>query len=121
MSCAAAKAGDSINAAARRTAGAMERLTRRSVYCARLEGNREVSMNRSLWIAAASLVLIGATAAPRPPSFTVDPLWPKPLPNHWLLGSVTGVAVDSHDHVFVINLTNSFTARTETGAAANPP
>ena len=25
--------------------------------------------------------------APQAPVFEVDPLWPKPLPNHWLLGS----------------------------------
>ena len=28
------------------------------------------------------------------PRFEVDPLWPKPLPNHWLLGSTIGVSVD---------------------------
>ena len=26
------------------------------------------------------------------PYFEVDPFWPKPLPNHWLLGSAIGVA-----------------------------
>lgn len=55
----------------------------------------------------------GTVQAPR---FEVDPYWPKPLPNHWLLGSATGIAVDSRDHVYVIHLTDSFTARTETGA-----
>jgi hypothetical protein len=25
------------------------------------------------------------------PVFEVDPLWPKPLPNHWLLGMTIGV------------------------------
>jgi hypothetical protein len=35
------------------------------------------------------------------PAYEVDPLWPKPLPNHWLLGSVTGVAVDAQDHIWV--------------------
>ena len=29
------------------------------------------------------------------PKFEVDPLWPKPLPNHWILGSAIGVGVDS--------------------------
>ena len=33
------------------------------------------------------------------PRFEVDPLWPKPLPNHWILGSTIGVWVDSDDHV----------------------
>jgi sugar lactone lactonase YvrE len=55
------------------------------------------------------------------PRFEVDMLWPKPMPNHWILGSAVGVAVDAKDHVFVINLVNSFTPRTETGANATPP
>src|SRR5688572_9908015 len=55
----------------------------------------------------------GTVQAPR---FEVDPMWPKPLPNHWLLGSTTGIAIDSRDHVYVIHLTDSFTARTETGS-----
>src|SRR5258705_10098689 len=56
-----------------------------------------------------------------PPSFQVDPLWPKPLPNHWLLGSVTGVAVDAQDHIWIVHRGYvSMTARTEIGAATNP-
>src|SRR5262245_31620622 len=38
----------------------------------------------------------------RPPSYTVDPFWPKPLPNHWIVGAVAGVVVDSRDHVWII-------------------
>jgi DNA-binding beta-propeller fold protein YncE len=49
----------------------------------------------------------GAGSATEPnakaPSFDVDPMWPKPLPNLWLLGAVAGVAVDSKDHVFIIH------------------
>jgi hypothetical protein len=33
----------------------------------------------------------GATV--QAPMFEVDPFWPKPLPNHWLLGSTIGVFV----------------------------
>ena len=54
------------------------------------------------------------------PMFEVDPLWPKPLPNHWVLGSAVGVGVDSRDHVFVIHRRNSFNERTEIGAATDP-
>lgn len=54
------------------------------------------------------------------PLFEVEILWPKPMPNHWLLGSATGVAIDKDDHIFVVNLTDSFTARTEIGRSANP-
>ena len=31
------------------------------------------------------------------PVFEVDPLWPKPLPNRWLLGMTIGVWVDEQD------------------------
>ena len=37
------------------------------------------------------------------PLYQVDPAWPKPLPNHWLVGAVVGVAVDSKDHVWIIH------------------
>src|SRR5687768_5077084 len=43
----------------------------------------------------------GAVTTPRVPTFRVDPFWPKPLPNRWILGAVAGVAVDSRDHVWV--------------------
>ena len=35
------------------------------------------------------------------PVFRVDPAWPKPLPNHWIVGAVVGVAVDGRDHVWI--------------------
>ena len=37
------------------------------------------------------------------PLFEVDPFWPKPLPNHWLLGNAIGVGIDSRDHVFIVH------------------
>ena len=45
----------------------------------------------------------GSTAAAQAPIFEVDPLWPKPLPNHWVLGSTIGVSVDADDHVWIIH------------------
>ncbi len=42
-------------------------------------------------------------------------MWPKPMGNRWILGSTTGVAIDSRDHIFVVHLTDSFTPRTEIG------
>jgi len=55
------------------------------------------------------------------PMFEVDPFWPKPLPDHWLLGSTIGVAVDSRDHVFIIHRRASIDERTELGADVDPP
>ena len=37
------------------------------------------------------------------PIFQVDPLWPKPLPNKWVIGSTIGLSIDSRDHVWIIH------------------
>jgi DNA-binding beta-propeller fold protein YncE len=37
------------------------------------------------------------------PMFEVDAFWPKPLPNHWLMGSTIGIWVDEQDHVWIIH------------------
>jgi DNA-binding beta-propeller fold protein YncE len=54
------------------------------------------------------------------PQFQVDPFWPKPLPNNWLIGQVAGVYVDKRDHVWIIHRPNSLSDR-EVGATPNPP
>jgi DNA-binding beta-propeller fold protein YncE len=59
-----------------------------------------------------------ATQAPR---LEVDPFWPKPLPNHWVLGSVTGVAVDSQDHIWIVHRGADSLGNNEKGAILNPP
>jgi DNA-binding beta-propeller fold protein YncE len=68
----------------------------------------------------ASIAGAQARPAPRVPRFEVDPMWPKPLPNRWILGSSTGVAIDRQDHIFLVHLTDSFNPRTEIGLATNP-
>ena len=54
-------------------------------------------------LAAAAVCAFVATWSIRAdaPIYTVDPTWPKPLPNHWLVGAVAGVAVDARDHVWI--------------------
>jgi DNA-binding beta-propeller fold protein YncE len=64
---------------------------------------------------------VRAGQPPEAPLFEVDPFWPQPLPNHWLLGSAVGVAVDERDRIHVVHRTDSFNRRTEIGAAAAPP
>jgi DNA-binding beta-propeller fold protein YncE len=53
----------------------------------------------------AAFLPIGARAATpaQAPHFEVDPYWPKPLPNHWVLGSTIGVSVDANDHVWILH------------------
>ncbi len=57
------------------------------------------------------------------PMFEVDPLWPKNLPNHWLMGATIGVDVDANDHIWVVhrNTPDQFAARTEIGLVQDPP
>jgi hypothetical protein len=55
------------------------------------------------------------------PRFEVDPFWPRPLPNHWLLGSAIGVSVDSRDHVWIIHRQQSLNDQTEASAGKNAP
>jgi hypothetical protein len=66
-------------------------------------------LNAAVATAAASASLFAARPARvpsismRPPAFHVDPFWPKPLPNHWIVGAVVGVEVDERDHVWIVH------------------
>jgi DNA-binding beta-propeller fold protein YncE len=55
------------------------------------------------------------------PMFEVDPLWPKPLPNGWLLGMAIGVWVDEQDHVWIIHRSSATLHNNEKGAELKPP
>jgi DNA-binding beta-propeller fold protein YncE len=50
----------------------------------------------------AGVALLSYAAEPAP-FYEVDPAWPKPLPNRWLIGAVAGVAVDANDHVWIVH------------------
>ena len=90
-------------------------------------------MKRTHYVGAAllaTLALLGggavvfekraAAAAVQAPRFEVDPIWPKPLPNHWVIGSVIGVSVDSNDHVWIIHRQGSLEAK-EMYLTSKPP
>jgi hypothetical protein len=77
--------------------------------------------NALLPLVALTSISVASAQNVQAPRFEVDPFWPRPLPTHTILGSVTGLAIDAQDHVWVVNLTNSFVTRTETGADQDPP
>jgi DNA-binding beta-propeller fold protein YncE len=54
------------------------------------------------------------------PRFEVDPMWPKPLPNHWVIGNTIGVSADAQDHIWIIHRAGSLEAK-EVYSTANPP
>ena len=66
------------------------------------------------------LFTVTLAAAQDLPRFAVDASWPKPLPNNWILGQIGGIAVDSHDQIWVLQRPGSLTDD-ERAAAVNPP
>jgi DNA-binding beta-propeller fold protein YncE len=79
----------------------------------------------STWVVGLVCGAIGCATAPVSPvaggsGFAVDPSWPKPLPNNWILGQVSGVAVDAQDHVWIVQRPGTLTDD-ERGAALDPP
>lgn len=66
------------------------------------------------WVAQAQVELTDT------PEFIVDPFWPKPLPNNWILGQVAGVDVDEDDHIWIVQRPRSLSER-EVGATLDPP
>jgi DNA-binding beta-propeller fold protein YncE len=92
-------------------------------------------MKRNVYVAVAFVVLLAAlgvgsavlekraaveAAAVQAPRFEVDPFWPKPLPNKWILGQTIGVSVDPQDHVWIIHRAGSLEPN-EVHATTNPP
>src|SRR5216110_2168902 len=76
-----------------------------------------------VWVGASALPVTARaqpSAAVRAPQFRVDPAWPKPLPNRWLMGQAAGVAVDAQDHVWVIQRPRTLTDD-EKALTLNPP
>ncbi len=84
---------------------------------------------RKIFLAAGLVAAIGALAIGQAaleasmeqgqmvqaPRFEVDPMWPKPLPNHWVLGNVIGVGVDARDHVFIVHRQDQLVEGAENG------
>jgi hypothetical protein len=53
------------------------------------------------------------------PRYVVDPYWPKPLTNNWILDQVAGIATDRNDNIWLIHRPGSI-SEDECGAALTP-
>jgi hypothetical protein len=62
----------------------------------------------------------GTPDAAQLPTFQVDASWPADLPENWILGQVSGVAVDARDHVWIVHRPSTVDP-VNAGAAQNPP
>ena len=77
-----------------------------------------VTKNRKLYVGAAFVAVLlalgagqalldqTAAQAKQAPRFEVDPYWPKPMPNNWVMGMTIGIGISSDDHVWVIHRGN---------------
>src|SRR5262252_10790780 len=95
-----------------------------------MKGRRFVNLGAAalaLTIAGGGAMLLSQSVAAQgrggqAPRLDVDPLWPKPFPvdKHWALGSVTGVAVDAQDHIWVANRGTASLQNNEKGPTLQP-
>src|SRR6516164_2845251 len=63
-------------------------------------------MRGRVWVFVGTASIMLASAQVRRtqvPVFEPDPLWSQGLPNKWVNGQVGGVAVDSHDNLWVFH------------------
>ncbi len=90
-------------------------------------------MKRTHWLKAAAvataavvITLFGCAQQPTQmgsgavPRYQVDALWMKPMPDNWIFGQVSSVAVDDRDHVYVLHRPRTLHAD-EKGRDQNPP
>jgi DNA-binding beta-propeller fold protein YncE len=94
-----------------------------------MKRKRDVLVGAVFLISLAALTLgqrilatraVAEAAGVQAPIFEVDPLWPKPLPNQWLLGNTIGVSADAQDHIWIIHRQGSLEPK-EIYATTNPP
>lgn len=76
-----------------------------------------MNTRKRIWLILCASLLAQAQSVPR---LKFDPDWPRPLPNKWKLGGVTGLAVDKDDNVWVLNRPNDLTD-IELHAELDPP
>ena len=71
----------------------------------------------AVWTAVALMEVLMtprlAHAQSRVPQFQVEPFWPKPLPNNWILGQVSGIATDRNDRIWVVHRPTTLTRASE--------
>jgi DNA-binding beta-propeller fold protein YncE len=74
----------------------------------------------ALGCAAAIAAALPAAAQSSAPQFQPEPFWPKPLPENWILGQVSGIAVDRQDNIWILHRPATL-LDDEKGAQKDPP
>jgi hypothetical protein len=79
-----------------------------------------VFLGAGLFLSSHFSTVMGASSEEAVPKFKLDPSWPKPLPNKWKIGGITGLAVDKDDNVWAYDRPNDLTD-IELEAELTPP
>ena len=93
--------------------------------------DRRRALCRALWVGLIVMAASPAIVIDRPvsaqgrgaagaASHRVSALWPQPFPDEWVLGSVTGVATDAQNNVWVAHRGNDSLEPNEKGMVAPP-
>jgi len=61
-----------------------------------------------LLVLAAALAAVADEKPSDIPRYTNDASWPKPFPNHWVMGQVGGLAIDARDRIWVLQRALSY-------------
>src|SRR5687767_14940243 len=69
-------------------------------------------------LVTATLSLSVPLAAQNAPKFEIDPYWPKPLPERWIIGRTGSICADAHDHLVVTNRRDITAEEAETSVQA---
>ena len=89
-----------------------------------MNNNRFVRSRATVVLALLSLLVLSVTCGAQTqtaPKYKFDPDWPKPLPNNWKMGGVTGLAVDKDDNVWVLDRPHDLRDMELRAELANPP
>src|SRR5688572_5436846 len=73
---------------------------------------------RGAIIAAILACVAGPAFGQSSQTFEIDPYWPKPLPDKWIIGRTGGICADSHDHIVVTNRRDITAEEAETSLQA---
>jgi hypothetical protein len=66
---------------------------------------------RTVGATLVALLALACTRSVETARFRVDPFWASDLGNDWILGEVSGLAVDAQDHVWIVHRPRTLDAR----------
>src|SRR5262249_1999201 len=75
----------------------------------------------AVWMLSGGVVFGQVQQRIQVPKFKYDPTFPQPRPEKWAIGAIGGMAVDSHDHVWVLHRPSPLQRNERFGGAAMTP